>query len=159
MNDQKCMDMLEMGEPLGMKMENIGPTDGMMGAPNRQQMAMHQSSGQIFHSEQSISPFGPSGGIPRMMPEAGSGMYGVRKGHGSPLGGNEIGHSMGPLGGGEDGLGNRQSSPFMVPTTSDPHYAQQFHNFQQQLYATNTRGVQGQANSQSESGQPFFGIK
>ena len=29
------------------------------------------------------------------------------------------------------------------PTTNDPNYAQQFHNFQQQLYATNTRGSQG----------------
>ncbi len=27
---------------------------------------------------------------------------------------------------------------FMGPTTQDPNYAQQFHNFQQQLYATNT---------------------
>jgi hypothetical protein len=29
------------------------------------------------------------------------------------------------------------------PTTADPNYAQQFHNFQQQLYATNTRSQQG----------------
>ena len=30
------------------------------------------------------------------------------------------------------------------PTTTDPNYAQQFHDFQQQLYATNTsRGMRG----------------
>ena len=34
------------------------------------------------------------------------------------------------------------------PATSDPNYAQQFHNFQQQLYATNTRS-QGMGPSHS----------
>nr|CAD7201328.1 unnamed protein product [Timema douglasi] len=32
-----------------------------------------------------------------------------------------------------------KNSTFIGPTTADPNYAQQFHNFQQQLYATNTR--------------------
>lgn len=32
-----------------------------------------------------------------------------------------------------------KNSPFVGPTTADPNYAQQFHNFQQQLYATTTR--------------------
>ena len=38
--------------------------------------------------------------------------------------------------------GYNKNSPIMGgpgPNTSDPNYAQQFHNFQQQLYATNTR--------------------
>ncbi|XP_066900743.1 protein BCL9 homolog [Halyomorpha halys] len=35
---------------------------------------------------------------------------------------------------------NFKNSTFIGPTTADPNYAQQFHNFQQQLYATNTRG-------------------
>lgn len=34
---------------------------------------------------------------------------------------------------------NFKNSPFVGPTVADPNYAQQFHNFQQQLYATNTR--------------------
>lgn len=34
---------------------------------------------------------------------------------------------------------NFKNSSFIGPTTADPNYAQQFHNFQQQLYATNTR--------------------
>lgn len=36
-----------------------------------------------------------------------------------------------------------KNSPFVGPTTSDPNYAQQFHNFQQQLYATGTRNQMG----------------
>lgn len=53
---------------------------------------------------------------------------------------------------------NYKQSPFYGPTTADPNYAVQFHNFQQQLYATNTRGSQmgSQANM---SGQGFFGPK
>lgn len=38
---------------------------------------------------------------------------------------------------------NFKNSPFVGgPTVNDPNYAQQFHNFQQQLYATNTRNHQ-----------------
>lgn len=36
-----------------------------------------------------------------------------------------------------------KNSPFVGPTTADPNYAQQFHNFQQQLYATSTRSQMG----------------
>ena len=45
-----------------------------------------------------------------------------------------------PPGGGPGGPngGFSKNSPIMgVPTTTDPNYAQQYHNFQQQLYATN----------------------
>lgn len=50
---------------------------------------------------------------------------------------------------------NFKNSPFIGPTTQDPNYAQQFHNFQQQLYATNTRS---QMNNQSMAGtnQQYF---
>ncbi|KAF4533444.1 hypothetical protein B566_EDAN001170 [Ephemera danica] len=52
---------------------------------------------------------------------------------------------------------NFKNSPFIGPTTADPNYAQQFHNFQQQLYATNTRSqMNNQAISQN---QQFFGTK
>jgi len=43
---------------------------------------------------------------------------------------------------GLSGNGFNKNSPIMGgpnPATSDPNYAQQFHNFQQQLYATNSR--------------------
>lgn len=36
-----------------------------------------------------------------------------------------------------------KNSQFVGPTTADPNYAQQFHNFQQQLYATCTRSQMG----------------
>ncbi|XP_060515992.1 protein BCL9 homolog [Cylas formicarius] len=36
-----------------------------------------------------------------------------------------------------------KNNSFVGPTTSDPNYAQQYHNFQQQLYATNTRSQMG----------------
>lgn len=51
-----------------------------------------------------------------------------------------------------------KQSPFYGPTTADPNYAVQFHNFQQQLYATNTRS--SQIGSQTNmSSQGFFGPK
>lgn len=49
---------------------------------------------------------------------------------------------------------NFKNSPFVGPTIADPNYAQQFHNFQQQLYATNTRS---QLNSHMN--QSFFMTK
>lgn len=51
--------------------------------------------------------------------------------------------SSGPVGSG--GGGYNKNSPIMGPgpANTDPNYAQQFHNFQQQLYATNTRSQQG----------------
>ncbi|KAL1492756.1 hypothetical protein ABEB36_010960 [Hypothenemus hampei] len=39
--------------------------------------------------------------------------------------------------------GGFKGTPFVGPITSDPNYAQQYHNFQQQLYATNTRSQMG----------------
>ncbi len=53
---------------------------------------------------------------------------------------------------------NFKNSPFMgtlVPEMNDPQYRQQYHNFQQQLYATNTRS---QMNSQpmASSNQQYF---
>ncbi|KAK9751897.1 B-cell lymphoma 9 protein [Popillia japonica] len=36
-----------------------------------------------------------------------------------------------------------KNSPFVGPTTADPNYAQQYHNFQQQLYATTPRSQIG----------------
>ncbi|XP_076341054.1 uncharacterized protein LOC143241706 [Tachypleus tridentatus] len=59
-----------------------------------------------------------------------------------------LGHSM-----------NYKHSPLYAPTTADPNYAVQFHNFQQQLYATNTRGSQMNSQRNMPSGQTFFGPK
>jgi len=58
-----------------------------------------------------------------------------------------------------------KNSPIMsgVPSPADPNYAQQFHNFQQQLYATNTRsshmsqGMPGGGGGPQNSQQNFYG--
>ncbi|XP_014256362.1 protein BCL9 homolog isoform X2 [Cimex lectularius] len=53
------------------------------------------------------------------------------------------------------GQGNNfKNSTFIGPTTADPNYAQQFHNFQQQLYATNT--TRGQLNNQAMGGNQHY---
>ena len=49
----------------------------------------------------------------------------------------------GPGGPGPGGNFNKNSPIIDGPNMNDPHYAQQFQNFQQQLYATNTRGGGG----------------
>ena len=56
--------------------------------------------------------------------------------------------NSGPGGGPPQGSFNK-NSPIMGsgPTTTDPNYAQQFHDFQQQLYATNTRSSQMRGSS------------
>ena len=105
------------------------------------------------------SPLGPNGPVPPGGPM------------GSPMGGiggpgpnqmmvpcsksSPMGMSGGPNGpdptqplppSGLSGNGYNKNSPIMggpSPNTSDPAYAQQFHNFQQQLYATNTRSQGG----------------
>ncbi|XP_050530003.1 protein BCL9 homolog [Daktulosphaira vitifoliae] len=48
------------------------------------------------------------------------------------------------------------ANSFIGPTTADPNYAQQFHNFQQQLYATNTRGGSGGGPGGPQQQQQFF---
>merc|ERR1712083_581611 len=64
----------------------------------------------------------------------------------SPMGNEPMGPGGPPPHAGPGGPspgGFNKNSPIMQgPTTSDPNYAQQFHDFQQQLYATNTRGSQ-----------------
>ncbi|XP_063219698.1 protein BCL9 homolog [Bacillus rossius redtenbacheri] len=118
-------------------------------------------------------------GMMRMQPMGGS-LFGIPTGPGQPVdqifspGPNNAPNSQmfvpGPkssplsLGGAPDAsqplppsMGQSNSfknSPFIGPTTADPNYAQQFHNFQQQLYATNTRS---QVNNPSMGqNQSFF---
>lgn len=113
------------------------------------------------------NPMMMGGGANHNMYNSPSGLKGSPMGPGGdpsmPLGGG--GPNQGPPGGGP----GFKSSQFMGgPTTADPNYAQQFHNFQQQLYATNTRsqmggnsGQQQQQQAMGAAGQPgnFFGHK
>merc|ERR1719281_531193 len=87
---------------------------------------------------------GPNGNASMGMGSPGAGpMGGMPKG--SPMG-NDSNNIGGPGGPGPGGPPHFKNSPIMGggPTTTDPNYAQQFHDFQQQLYATNTsRGMRG----------------
>ena len=81
------------------------------------------------------------------------------------MGSGPGGGDPGGMGGQNQGPGPGQggpafkSSPFMGPTTADPNYAQQFHNFQQQLYATNTRSQMNNQPPMGAANQSFFGHK
>lgn len=74
---------------------------------------------------------------------------------GSPLGvGGMAPDASQPLPPSMGQANNFKNSSFIGPTTADPNYAQQFHNFQQQLYATNTRSQLG--NQAMGGNQQFF---
>lgn len=122
-------------DPLGNDMGDMGPMNPgnqMMGGPGmmrpRPPMRMPMGGGPPFNAPPNSNPFGPKMGM---------------EGQPLPPSGQPMGGPMGPggfnkFGGGGGGNPN-----------ADPNYAQQYHNFQQQLYATNTRGQLGQ--------QSFFG--
>ncbi|KAJ8682895.1 hypothetical protein QAD02_018687 [Eretmocerus hayati] len=140
-------------------MRSVGPP-GPQGPNIRQQhniMRMqHMVGGGVFPSnamdqDKGFPPDMMSG--PQMPNQnANPGMYGN---HGGPGMGPKQMNPMGQLGpppdatqplppsmGGAGAGANFKSSPFMGagPSMSDPNYAQQYHHFQQQLYATGTRG-------------------
>lgn len=66
------------------------------------------------------------------------------------MGGAQGPGGSGPGGNSAGGPGGFKSQ-FVGPSTADPNYAQQYHNFQQQLYATSTRS---QLNQQPGGGGP-----
>lgn len=119
--------------PRGMDME--GGMRGVMRAPAMLRMPHHYPAG--FNSPPKLpDPFG----APPPNPMCGPGFRGVKGGMGP--GNVRMGSaqplppSMGGPGPGFKGQG------FAVPSTADPTYAAQFHNFQQQLYATGSRAAQ-----------------
>lgn len=104
-------------------------------------------------------PNGPQhGGMPvNAMFQGGKGLRPASPGGGA--GGDVVSQPLPPTVG--QAFSYKQG-PFYGPTTADPNYAVQFHNFQQQLYATNTRS-QG-ATTSGPSGATaaaagFFGPK
>lgn len=108
---------------------------GVMRAPGMLRMPHHYPAG--FNSPPKMpDPFGGPGPNPMCGPsfrgvKGGMGPGNVRMGSAQPLP-----PSMGGPGPGFKGQG------FAVPSTADPTYAAQFHNFQQQLYATGSRAAQ-----------------
>lgn len=138
---------------------NLPP--GMAGSPSGQQMnpGVHPSMRPMGNVRQQSS-------IVRMQHMVGGGMFpsgsmepdmvgGPQMPGQNPNPGMFVGNKQGLMGLGPPpeasqplppsmggGATNFKNSPFVGagPNMSDPNYAQQFHNFQQQLYATGTRG-------------------
>lgn len=114
--------MSNSGSPMDNMNSPMGPNGPMPGGPN------------------GPMPGGPMGGMggpnPMMVPCSKSSPMGMSGGPNGP----DPTQPLPPSG--LSGNGFNKNSPIMGgpnPATSDPNYAQQFHNFQQQLYATNTR--------------------
>lgn len=129
------MDMSDQMGPMG-PMRPQGPMMGpMRGGPGMLRMS-HYPGG--FNSPPKMNdPFssgmGPNPGMmcnPNFRPAM---MKGGPMRMGAPTTSQPLPASMG-------GPGSFKSSQnFVVPSTTDPNYAQQYHNFQQQLYATGNR--------------------
>lgn len=125
---------------------NQGTMMRMQGPPPPHAMMGHQFNNGPTNGNEQMFQQGGAGGPPN------SQMFVTGNSKGSPMGGGgppdttqPLPPSMGgqnqqnPGGGGGPNQNNFKSSQFVGPTTTDPNYAQQYHNFQQQLYATNTR--------------------
>lgn len=145
------MGPMGMGSHMGNGSGPMGPMGGnmvmpsgmmpMMRGPMRPPMGMRMPQ-MVFNGP----PGGP--GVPDSMfnpgPNMGnpspqmfvSGPKGSPMGMGAPDASQPLPPSMGQN-------NSFKNSPFVGPTTNDPTYAQQFHNFQQQLYATGTRSQMG----------------
>ncbi|CAA9998473.1 unnamed protein product [Nesidiocoris tenuis] len=146
----------------------------MMRMPNPQMQPMGFSGGPEGFQNSPCQMFGGpnSKGSANMGSNMGGGAAGggMNPNMGGPMGGQMGSGIPSPMGGGGMGLApdvsqplppsmgqsnNFKNSTFIGPTTADPNYAQQFHNFQQQLYATNTRG---QLNTQAMGNNQHYFI-
>lgn len=149
-----------MGGPMGPNGQMMGPRGAgpMMRGPSPASMMTSMGGDMYGMPGPNANISGGPGPGPSM---AASGpMYGPK---GSPV---NMG-IPGPMGGAPDAAqplppsmgqsGNFKNSPLMGPTTADPTYAAQFHNFQQQLYATNTRGPMGPMGGHVGPGGPHAG--
>ena len=134
---------------------NNGPM-GPGGNSMNNSSAMNNPGSSPMHDMN--SPMGPNGGPNGMSQPMGSPMGGpmmVPSSKSSPMGMGRPGGPSGPdptqplppSGMGAPGNGfSSKNSPIMggpSPATTDPNYAQQYHNFQQQLYATGSSRSQG----------------
>lgn len=115
----------------GMEMEQ--GMRGVMRAPGGMLRMPHYPAG--FNSPPKMADFGPGGPGPNQM--CGPGFRGVKGGMGPGNVRMGAAQPLPPSMGGGQGF---KGQGFAVPSTADPNYAAQFHNFQQQLYATGSRG-------------------
>ncbi|XP_049817636.1 protein BCL9 homolog isoform X3 [Aethina tumida] len=127
------------GPMMGGNMGMPGGMMPMMRGPMRPPMMRlsqmgYNGPGPAGGPEQMFNP-GPPMGNPNAQMFV-SGPKGSPMGMGAPDASQPLPPSMGQN-------NSFKNSPFVGPTTADPNYAQQFHNFQQQLYATSTRSQMG----------------
>ncbi|XP_015599762.1 collagen alpha-1(III) chain isoform X2 [Cephus cinctus] len=120
---------------------SMRPVGNMRPQPNMMRM-QHMVGGGVFPgSPMDPDKVFPPDMVPQVPNQPNLGMY-VPGSKASPmgLGPPDASQPLPPSMGG--GGSNFKNSPFVAggPSMSDPNYAQQFHNFQQQLYATGTRG-------------------
>lgn len=116
--------------PGGRAMDMEGPgMRGVMRAPAGMLRMPHHYPGGFNSPPKMADPFG-AGGMCAPSFRGAKGMGGVRM---APA------QALPPSLGGPGGF---KGQGFAVPSTQDPTYAAQFHNFQQQLYATGSRAAQ-----------------
>nr|XP_023011774.1 protein BCL9 homolog [Leptinotarsa decemlineata] len=145
------MGPMSMGSHMGNGAPPMGPMGGNMGMPGGMMQMMRGPMRPPMGMRMPQMVFnGPPGGpgVPDSMFNSGpnmgnpsaqmfvTGPKGSPMGMGAPDATQPLPPSMGQN-------NSFKNSSFMGPTTADPNYAQQFHNFQQQLYATGTRSQMG----------------
>lgn len=123
---QRVTNPMQMEGGKGVQYFPDGGMRGVMRAPGMLRMP-HYPAGFNSPPKMAGEPFPPS-------PMCGPGFRGVK-------GGVRMGAAQ-PLPPSMGGPGPAFKGNFPVPSTADPNYAAQFHNFQQQLYATGSRGAQ-----------------
>nr|XP_022914973.1 protein BCL9 homolog isoform X1 [Onthophagus taurus] len=130
-----------MGGPLG---NGAGPMmGGGMGMPGMMPMMRMRPPPNMMRMPPQMGFNGPAGGAPDGMfnPGQPNPQMFVSGPKGSPMGmAPDASQPLPPSMGQNNSFKN---SAFVGPTTADPNYAQQYHNFQQQLYATTTRSQMG----------------
>lgn len=156
MNDM--MGNMNCGMPPGNPMVRP-PMRGVNPGPPPPPNMMRMSGGNMGmppYNEQMYPQGGPN---PPNMPSNNCHMFMPNQGSKMPPGMNMAGNvapdASQPLPPSMGQANNFKNSPFMgslMPEMSDPQYRQQFHNFQQQLYATNTRSTMNMNN------QPMSGL-
>lgn len=137
---------------------NMGGNPCMMGN-NNFNSSNNPNMGPNEHQMNQMMMFGGGGGGPNQQNPQ---MF-VPGPKSSPMGGppnvNSDMQMSGGMGGGNAGQPHfnkqqQQQQQSHFPSTADPNYAQQYHNFQQQLYATNNANQRNQMGMQNQTFMP-----
>ncbi|KAH8283419.1 hypothetical protein KR054_012257 [Drosophila jambulina] len=139
------LDCSTAGDPTGFFNSASGPTTALLTAS--QQQTQQQSQQQQQSKSQLLKSMMPAG----MCQNQAGGGGGVGQMH--QLQGQGLGQGPGPNNNNVNVPSNGgvvSNVNFVGPSSNDLKYAQQYHSFQQQLYATNTRSQQQQQQQQQQ---------